>query len=146
MCGRTFVPKTGSHRFCTPVCRERSRFRPGHAVKYGAAHRRARALLVNDVERGVATCSRCGLPILIGEPWDLDHADNGDGYRGVSHSSCNRLVGARKATRQTSYRDDSRCQDDPDRGIFWGPGETEDSPPRSWSRAWFEWRYDGFVY
>lgn len=40
-------------------------------------------------------CARCGNPILDGEPIDLDHADNGDGYLGWSHASCNRRAGGR---------------------------------------------------
>ena len=35
-------------------------------------------------------CSRCGLPMLKGQPIDLDHNDTGEGYRGFSHSACNR--------------------------------------------------------
>lgn len=35
-------------------------------------------------------CSRCGEPMLEGQPLDLDHTDDREGYRGFSHASCNR--------------------------------------------------------
>jgi 5-methylcytosine-specific restriction endonuclease McrA len=30
-------------------------------------------------------------------------------------------------------------EDDPERGIFWGPPDDQ-GKPRRWSKAWFEWR------
>jgi hypothetical protein len=39
-------------------------------------------------------CVRCGLPMLEGQPVQLDHADNGQGYVGYSHRSCNARAGA----------------------------------------------------
>jgi hypothetical protein len=49
------------------------------------------------VERGQATCSRCGEPILPGQDWDLDHSDDRRGYIGPAHAACNRSAGGRKA-------------------------------------------------
>jgi 5-methylcytosine-specific restriction endonuclease McrA len=37
-------------------------------------------------------------------------------------------------------RDDPRDQDDPERGIFWGPPSKPGGAPRRWSRHWFDWR------
>jgi hypothetical protein len=31
-------------------------------------------------------------------------------------------------------------EDDPDRGIFWGPPSEPGGVPRRWSRHWFDWR------
>jgi hypothetical protein len=42
-------------------------------------------------------CHFCGLPMLPGQPLDLDHAPDGRRYRGVTHRHCNRSDGARKA-------------------------------------------------
>jgi hypothetical protein len=36
---------------------------------------------------------------------------------------------------------DELPEDDPDRGIFWGPPQI-DGTPRRWSRPWFDWRND----
>ena len=41
-------------------------------------------------------CVRCGLPIEDGQPVDLDHSDDGLGYRGLAHASCNRRAGAQR--------------------------------------------------
>jgi hypothetical protein len=38
-------------------------------------------------------CHFCGLPMLPGQPLDLDHAPDGRGYRGVAHRYCNRADG-----------------------------------------------------
>jgi hypothetical protein len=32
--------------------------------------------------------------------------------------------------------------DDPERGIFWGPPDGETGEPRRWSRVWWDWRDD----
>ncbi len=50
-------------------------------------------------------CVRCGLPIEAGQPVDLDHRDDGNGYRGLAHASCNRRAGAeRGVTLRTARR------------------------------------------
>jgi hypothetical protein len=132
VCGRHFFPKTGTHKYCTPVCRERAKAvkRTLHEpARYGARHQRARAVAAQLVASGTAKCSRCGKPIAAGAPFDLDHADDGVGYRGVSHPACNRSA---PHTRET-------FEDRPDEGVFWGP-PGPDGKPRRWSRAWWDWR------
>ena len=42
-----------------------------------------------------SVCARCGRPILPGQPVDLDHTDDGVGYRGWAHRRCNRQAGGR---------------------------------------------------
>lgn len=92
-CGRTFYRKTGTHKFCTTTCREHHRaLDPVRRRRYSSAHQRLRAAVAVAVEQGGANCTRCGLPIAPGEAWDLDHEDDGNGYRGPSHASCNRAT------------------------------------------------------
>jgi hypothetical protein len=133
-CGRTFVTKTGSHRFCTPTCRERarSRARPS-AAKYGAHHRRAREKWLIPIAAGGVPCARCGIELVPGEKWDLGHDDDDPSlYAGPEHAACNRAAGARASARQAYV-------DDPTRGVFWGPPD-ETGKPRRWSRPWYPWR------
>lgn len=42
-------------------------------------------------------CSRCRKTMHHGQLIELDHNDDGNGYRGYSHRSCNRRAGALKA-------------------------------------------------
>jgi hypothetical protein len=42
-------------------------------------------------------CHLCGQPMLPGQALDLDHRPDGRGYRGMSHSRCNRADGGRRA-------------------------------------------------
>jgi hypothetical protein len=42
-------------------------------------------------------CHLCGQPMLPGQPLDLDHRPDGRGYRGMTHSRCNRADGGRRA-------------------------------------------------
>ena len=59
--------------------------------KYGRKHRQVRAQVARMVATGAVCCSRCGKSIGLGEPWDLDHADDGSGrYLGAAHRRCNR--------------------------------------------------------
>jgi hypothetical protein len=97
-CGR---PTWSSH---SPYCLEH---RPPPEVRaqwarktreargYGAAHRTVRAQVARLVAAGGARCARCGLPIVPGTPWDLDHAAGKNGYLGPSHRRCNRQAGAK---------------------------------------------------
>ena len=60
---------------------------------YGSRHQRLRKLLAPFVVAGLATCTRCGRPILPGAPWDLGHDDIDRGrYRGPEHRACNRAT------------------------------------------------------
>ena len=100
--GRWFVPRTGSHTWCSPVCRERSRSAtraPGKAARYGWAHQRLRKQVGRAVETGTVPCVRCGELIDPWDDWDLDHSDDGEGYAGAAHAYCNRAAGAAKSQR-----------------------------------------------
>jgi len=104
------------------------------AAKYGHAHRQMRAGFARLVASGMASCSRCGDALSPVEPWDLDHRDDGVGYAGPAHVYCNRAAGAALTDRRVET-----YEDDPERGIFWGPPDDR-GRPRRWSRPWFKWR------
>lgn len=61
---------------------------------YGHEHRGVRARLLPQAY-GQA-CTRCGRPMMPGQPLDLDHAEDRTTYLGFAHASCNRAAGARK--------------------------------------------------
>lgn len=129
-------PRNGQHRFCTTVCRERAKATTlGKPARYGYAHQKLRKELAPTVAAGLAVCARCGEPIHPDEPWDLDHADDGVTYLGVSHAAHNRATS--RPAEPAPYP-----QDDPKRGIFYGPPDEADplAEPRRWSRPWFSWR------
>lgn len=64
---------------------------------YGAEHQRLRAKYAPLVNRGEATCWRCGDPIQPGTPWDLGHDDNDRTiYQGPEHQRCNRATSGRR--------------------------------------------------
>jgi hypothetical protein len=79
VCGRHFFQKTGQHRFCTPVCRERARasVRASSPARYGHQHKKLRQAVETQVAGGGAVCARCGRPIHPREPWDLGHVEVG---------------------------------------------------------------------
>ena len=56
---------------------------------YGTSHQAERKRWELVVESGYASCVRCGLPIVAGTGWHLDHRDDKLGYLGVSHARCN---------------------------------------------------------
>jgi hypothetical protein len=65
--------------------------------RYGAPHRRLRrALLPMAVG---SPCTRCGRTLTADDLVDLDHTDDGAGYLGWSHRTCNRRAGALKGNR-----------------------------------------------
>lgn len=67
---------------------------PSNQRGYGYQHQRLRrALLADAIGRD---CPHCGLPMLAGEPLDLDHTTDRNGYRGMAHASCNRSEGAKR--------------------------------------------------
>jgi hypothetical protein len=76
----------------------------------GAPHRRERERWKQLVEEGRCFCSRCFLPIAPGTPWHLDHREDRQGYRGVSHASCNRRAGAKKGVRVANAKRSRRKQ------------------------------------
>jgi len=144
-CGRTFNPKNGQHRYCSTVCRERGRARVralAAPAKYGAVHQRLRRALAREVEQGGVCCVRCGLPIGEHEPWDLDHADDGNGYRGAAHRACNRQTSTHRAGKRATASterlnlDANGIFEDPV-GTYWRvePGNPKSRPQRV-SRRW----------
>ena len=51
---------------------------------YGGRHQALRRRFAAIVEAGLASCWRCGLPIVPGEPWDLGHVDGNRSTYGAS--------------------------------------------------------------
>jgi hypothetical protein len=98
---------------------------------YGTPHQALRRRFAELVKGGRVTCARCGGPIHPEEAWDLGHVD-GDRTRwaGPEHRRCNRATSSRRKREQPALVP----PDDPERGIYYGPGG------RVWSRPWFEWR------
>src|SRR4051812_32548558 len=115
------------------------RIRPGTSQRgYGAVHQERRRQVAPIVESGRAVCVRCGEPIDPGERWDLGHDDiDRTRYTGPEHARCNRATAAR---RQPVVRVVAIPPDDPERGIFYGPPDSDTGKPRPWSRPWFPWR------
>jgi hypothetical protein len=132
-CGHRFVPKTGSHVYHNPVCRERAKAqaRTVHSpARYGSTHKKLRRAVAVQVQAGGVACARCSELIEPWENWDLDHDDDDPSrYLGPSHRRCNRAT-----AEPESY------EDDPERGIYFGPPETDGGTPRRWSRPWYDWR------
>lgn len=78
------------------------------AARYGAEHQRARAAWAQRIANGARpSCARCGWPVLAGEAWDLDHAEDGLSYLGPAHMRCNRGAGGRKSQRLRRRRDET---------------------------------------
>jgi hypothetical protein len=89
--------------------------------RYGVVHKTMRRRLAPVVEAGKATCSRCGELIGPGEPWALDHRDDGRGWLGPSHQRCNARAGWQRMVASAN-------------GHGGGLGEQ----PYRWSQRWFE--------
>jgi hypothetical protein len=68
-------------------------------ARYGTAQNKQRRIWARRVAAGAARCARCGLPILPGTTWHLDHDDSG-GYLGPSHAFCNTSDGGKKRAAQ----------------------------------------------
>ena len=56
----------------------------------GSEHRQPRSAFAPLVAAGDCICDRCGELIEPGTAWDLGHSDDGLGYNGPEHASCNR--------------------------------------------------------
>lgn len=141
VCGRPFQPKSWNAKFC-PL----HRGSPDPTGRYGWQHQKRRASWASRVASGEVSCARCGWPIQPGERWDLDHADDGDGYLGPSHVRCNRATagGARRgrgnSRPQPAPVSHQVLEDDPEKGIYWGPRDPQTGDQLRWSEPWFEWR------
>lgn len=61
--------------------------------KYSGEHQAIRRAMAPYVPG--TPCTRCRRIILPGQPWHLDHNDDGVGYRGPSHRWCNESAGGR---------------------------------------------------
>jgi hypothetical protein len=71
---------------------------------YGAVHEAEWRRWKPLVEAGEAVCVRCGLLILPGTAWHLDHTDDKLGFRGVSHARCNVKAAARLGSRRAQEK------------------------------------------
>jgi hypothetical protein len=129
---------------------------------YGHRHRQLCASIQTQISNGeVVSCARCRRPIIQGQAWDLDHSDVNPGtYNGPTHQRCNRRAGGQKRAviARTKKRTKARTptythtpaepvnlddfKDDPERGIYYGPPQTEGGTPMRWSRHWYDWRAD----
>ncbi|MGW6225747.1 hypothetical protein ACWFQT_01410 [Cellulosimicrobium cellulans] len=69
--------------------------------RYGYAHQVARKRWWSRLPW---PCTVCGRPVTAAMLWDLDHTDDGLGYLGPAHRSCNRSKGARKGNRLRGKR------------------------------------------
>jgi hypothetical protein len=92
VCGKGFVQGPGRPaRWC-----------PEHRGKYGAPHQAIRAA---TLESAYGTpCVRCGRVMAEGQKIHLDHRDDGQGYAGFSHESCNTSAGASRGNRMRARR------------------------------------------
>jgi hypothetical protein len=63
---------------------------------YGSRHQAERKRWKLVVESGAAVCVRCGLPIVPGTRWHLDHRDDGLHYLGPAHAICNLRAAAKR--------------------------------------------------
>jgi hypothetical protein len=94
-CSQPFIKATINQQLCRNPCRPMrsgsdSKLRKEHEAKrYPPAHKKLRAQLLAQWQDG-DPCARCDGPMRHGEPVDLDHTDDGTGYLGLSHASCNR--------------------------------------------------------
>jgi hypothetical protein len=84
VCGAGFWQGRGRPARRCPRCRGRDRYGPEH-----------RAFRDGTVAQAVGKpCARCHQVMLASDAVQLDHADDGQGYVGYSHRSCNARAGA----------------------------------------------------
>lgn len=96
VCPRPGCPELTPGGPCPAHRAETQRRRPSRQARgYGKDHTRLRAQWKRKVDLGTETCARCGLPILPGDPWALDHTDDRTGYLGPSHQRCNDSAGGK---------------------------------------------------
>lgn len=73
-----------------------------------------------ELSRLMGTCARCGELIEVGSKWHLDHRDDGHGWLGPSHESCNARAGLEKMLTGLN-----------------GNGAFREEHPGRWSRRWY---------
>ncbi len=112
--------------------------------RYRAAHDRERRRWAPQVAQGIVACARCGGLIGENEPFDLDHAPDGQSYLGPSHQRCNRRTAAHRAAARAMLNgerprlnlDDNGIYEDPIRSLWRvEPGNPKSRPQRV-SRRW----------
>jgi len=94
--------------------------RPYPSQRYGVVHKTLRRRLAPVVEKGTVECARCGEFIEPGSKWHLDHRDDGHGWLGPSHESCNARAGWEKMVAAN------------------GNGAFRGVIPDPWSRSWHD--------
>lgn len=72
---------------------------------YGWDHQKHRAHAIASFRSG-QPCTRCGQGIANADDAELDHNDDRTGYRGLSHSWCNREAGGRAGGSAARMRDE----------------------------------------
>ena len=104
-----------------PARRRRARY---DSARYNGPHRVVRGRLDPVVQTGTVPCVRCGELIAAGTDWQLDHREDGRGWLGPAHQSCNARAGWEKMVAsngnrvdlQQPYRWSQRWYDDPPPG------------------------------
>jgi hypothetical protein len=85
-------------------------------VRYGGDHQALRKAA--RAHAYGTPCVRCGRIMRLGEPIDLDHRDDGNGWLGFSHAKCNRQAGGRLGrARQIEQQRRKRLMDEYALGI-----------------------------
>jgi hypothetical protein len=100
---------------------------------YGWRHQQRRKVWERVVAAGEAYCARCGRGIRPDEPWDLDHEDDRNGYRGPSHRGCNRATAGPPRWRRTrgGFPATRSAQPEPTRRGWYSPSGSPAS--RQWT-------------
>ena len=110
ICGRRFLARSANAKYCLKHRRRKKRRTALERMRYGWHHQQQRVAWRARVATGTVRCARgpaCFRSELVegvlvggfirpGEPWDLDHADDGSlRYLGPSHARCNRATNRR---------------------------------------------------
>lgn len=93
--------------------------------------------MAQEVAAGGVLCVRCGESISPLEGFDLDHADNGNGYLGAAHISCNRGHLSIKRRERVRLDLDKNGIFEDEAGAYWrvDPSDPKSVPQRV-SRRW----------
>lgn len=98
ICPKPGCPHITQGRYCEAHNQEYEAKRGGSSQRgRGYAHRKKRAALDVEVQRGTVPCVFCGLLIQPDEPWHLDHTPDRTGYRGAAHATCNTRDGGQRS-------------------------------------------------